>query len=209
MNRFDRYKNGIGGLRRDVINALVTKYGYKTYLEVGTQRPLQNFDHIAIPQKECVDPMPLEGNMTYLMTSDQAFKKIKLLKKTYDIIFIDGLHAEYQVDKDIANALDVLNEGGTIVMHDCNPPIAEYEKPEWNGTTWRSYAKLRATRPDLTMYVVDVDWGCGVIQRGSQQTYEAPTDPKEWLNYEYLDAHRDELLNIISFEEFSNRLQNS
>ena len=32
--------------RTDIINALIQKYGYKSYLEVGTQDPASNFDLI-------------------------------------------------------------------------------------------------------------------------------------------------------------------
>jgi predicted O-methyltransferase YrrM len=39
--------------------------------------------------------------------------------KKFDIVFVDGLHIEEQSTKDIHNALKVLNENGTIVVHDC------------------------------------------------------------------------------------------
>ena len=41
--------------------------------------------------------------------------------KQYDVIFIDGLHLEKQVIKDIGHALQHLNKNGTIVLHDCKP----------------------------------------------------------------------------------------
>jgi predicted O-methyltransferase YrrM len=60
-----------------------------------------------------VDP---NQGVTLRMTSDEFFAANQF---TFDIVFIDGLHD--QVAKDIENSLRVLNPGGIIVMHDCNP----------------------------------------------------------------------------------------
>jgi hypothetical protein len=40
------------------------------------------------------------------MTSDEFFE---INKSTYDIIFIDGLHIDEQVERDIINGLKILN----------------------------------------------------------------------------------------------------
>ena len=42
--------------RTDIINALIAKYGYKSYLEVGTQDPTSNFDLITAEHKVSIDP---------------------------------------------------------------------------------------------------------------------------------------------------------
>jgi len=194
------YLAGKFPLRSDVINHLIQKYHYKTYLEIGTQNPAQNFDKIIVEHKECIDPKPLRGIMTYECTSDEAFKQIKASQKTYDIIFVDGLHKEAQVDKDFENSLSVLNPGGTIVAHDCNPPAKGCESFDVNGTCWRSYAKLRTTRADLFMCVVDTDWGCAVIRKGSQSPY-VPTE-KNWLSWNYFEKNRIKLMNLISWDDF-------
>ena len=52
------------------------------------------------------------------MTSDEFFSQNK---ETFDLIFIDGLHIHEQVLKDIDNSLNVLNENGVILLHDCLP----------------------------------------------------------------------------------------
>ena len=111
----------------------------------------------------------------------------------YDLIFIDGLHVADQVLRDIENALEVLTSGGTIVVHDCNPPSEEAQREDWNGTVWKAWVSLRATRRDLRMYVVDIDHGCGVIQRGHQELIELPAA----LDYEYLRRHRAAILNLV------------
>ena len=98
--------------RKDIINHLIKKYDYKSYLEIGVRDPDATLNHIQVDIKDGVDPA---GNCNYPIPSDDFFEQISINKK-YDIIFIDGLHLEYQVTKDIQNSLKHLNEGGTIVM---------------------------------------------------------------------------------------------
>jgi len=195
--------------RTEIINHLIRSFHYQTYLEIGVRRPEDNFNSITIASKESVDPDPL-GPCTYVMTSDRFFEQNT---KTYDIIFIDGLHLDYQVAKDIDHALHVLKPKGTIVMHDCNP-LTEFAQretyevagryPAWNGTTWKAYARLRLDRPDLDMVVVDTDHGCGLIRRGSQPTYPKPASS---LDFAFLEANRVELLHLISVAEFFRRFK--
>ncbi len=80
--------------RTDIINALIQKYGYKSYLEVGTQDPTSNFDKVNAECKVSIDPFP-RGEVTFVGTSDEYFKSISDDVK-YDIIFIDGLHHDDQ-----------------------------------------------------------------------------------------------------------------
>lgn len=55
----------------------------------------------------------------------------------------------------------------------------------------------------LEMFVVNTDYGCGVIRKG-QQTLLTVQDSE--LNWHGLSANRTEWLNLISVEEFVNRL---
>lgn len=140
------------------------------------------------------------------MTSDNFFNIIDISQK-YDIIFIDGLHHAEQVDKDIENSLQHLNDNGIIVVHDCNPPEYEIQTVPrktgiWNGDVWKSIVKLRCTRPDLAVRVVDTDWGIGIIHPGSQQLYNIQSYDQIVNNWDYFDANREEILNIISLDEF-------
>ena len=78
------------------------------------------------------------------MTSDQFFEVYP--QKKYDVIFIDGLHLENQVDRDIFNALKHLNPGGVVIVHDCLPTTPQSQSEEnptgdWVGTVWRSIVK--------------------------------------------------------------------
>jgi len=191
--------------RWEVINRLVEKYGYASYLEVGVK------DGVCFSQIKCtlrtgIDIKPLFiRRRVVAMSSDEFFS---VTRSKYDIIFIDGDHREEQVDRDIQNALKHLAPGGTIVMHDCNPPKEEYANAEreenqllWSGTAYRSFLKLRGTPGNLKMCVVDIDWGCGIIQRGKQDMADIPDD----YTWDDFDANRKKWLNLISVKEFQRR----
>lgn len=187
--------------RADIIQYLIDKKGFKSYLEIG-YRTGTTFNKIKCKIKDSIDP---NSKAKYNMTSDDFFSKINPNKK-YDIIFIDGLHIEDQVDRDIQNSLKHLSPSGIIVMHDCNPPTRKHQavprlQKVWNGTVWKSFVKLRCTESNLFMCVINADWGCGIIKRGKQGVYNK-VSLNECLKYEYFNKHKKELLNLISIEEF-------
>ena len=65
---------------------------------------------------------------------------------------------------------------------------------------FRSIIKCRCKKSDINLCVLDIDFGCGIIRRGSQKLY-TNLDVKECLNWEYFNENRKELLNLISVEE--------
>ncbi len=188
--------------RTDIINALIQKYGYKSYLEVGTQDPTSNFDLINAECKVSIDPFP-RGEVTFVGTSDEYFESITDDIK-YDIVFIDGLHHNDQVLKDIENSLNHLSENGTIVCHDCLPTTELMQARddhggEWTGYVWKAIAELRIERIDLDIKVVDTDYGCGIIRRGTNIPYQTNDNYK---SYYYYSKNKWNMLNVISPEEF-------
>jgi len=193
--------------RTSIINHLINKNGFKNYLEIGV-RDGRNFDKIIVRNKIGVDPFPIKNiDGLYKITSDEFFKQNN---KFFDIIFIDGLHLENQVDKDIKNSLKFLSNEGYIVMHDCNPPTDFHQRenyevnggfPPWNGTVWKSFAKIRMNYPNLDAFCVDCDWGIGLIKKGSTKNFTVSKN----LDFNFLDKHRKKLLNLFSVNEFINR----
>ncbi|MFI3189742.1 hypothetical protein BCS42_03290 [Crenothrix sp. D3] len=191
--------------RFDIINALIKRYSYQRYLEIGVEGG-EAFSNVQCALKHGVDPFSV--NATFRIPSDDFFDMINE-DVEYDIIFVDGLHVEDQAQRDIENSLLHLSEGGVIVVHDCNPPTEWHQRSyeeflqhysPWNGTTWRGFVNLRASRPDIEMCVIDTDWGCGIVtQNGEGQDVIDLPD-----NYTYTDfqAHRKEWLNLISVDEF-------
>ena len=190
--------------RTDIINLLVKKTNAKAYLEIGVRNPHDNFNKIECVVKHGVDPALPPGMYSqgtgYQTSSDIYFEHVNK-DISYDVIFIDGLHTEEQVDKDISNSLSRLAEGGYIVLHDCNPPNKEHESPGLCGTVWRSIYKLRKTSTELNVRVVDTDYGCGIVSRGAGVPLTIET-PEKSLNYTFLDKHRKELLNLIGEVDF-------
>lgn len=196
--------------RSEIIQYLIDQYFLTSYIEVGTQRKINNFDKIKCEFKTSVDPDP-NSDADHKMTSDEFFKRydrtirlsfmIKAMNKV-DLVFIDGLHESEQASRDVENALSFLSPRGFIVMHDCNPPSelvqrVPRESKQWTGDVWKSFVKLRE-RDDLVMHVVDTDWGCGIIQKGKQE----PLNRLESLQYSNLDKNRQTWLNLITPGEF-------
>ena len=214
--------------RWDIINQIIIKKNYNSYLEIGTQAGV-NFSKINIKFKECCDPIKTYDKLTYHMTSDEAFEKIKKENKKYDIIFIDGLHWSEQVYKDICNSLACLNDDGSIILHDCNPITyiqARYPYDgrinEWNGDCYKAFIKFRLKNLNIFTAVVDTDWGCGIIIPNLKnndnnnivlQDHIINTKKDEtvggvlnvdnkYINWDYFDANRNNLLNLISTDTF-------
>ncbi len=193
--------------RIEIINGLIRKNNYKSYLEIGVQGG-DCFRAIECNNKTGVDPDPASA-ATHIMTSNEFFKPEQkgVLPLKFDIIFIDGLHHSNQVIDDILNSLRALNKGGTIVMHDCLPTskrmqeIPLQEQCEWTGDVWRAYLDFRTKINDLEMCVVNCDWGCGVIRPGSQELAQAPSFP----TYEEFQENKQEWMNIISPEQFKKK----
>lgn len=186
--------------RYDIINQFITARGYTSFLEIGTEKG-ESFRHVNCDVKVSVDPDPAT-NATYVMTSDAFFATHD---GVFDIVFIDGLHEHNQAFRDVLNALHSLSPNGVIVMHDCHPTnrsmeqadnMSKYNMP-WTGDVWKAFVKARAEYPYLA-YVVDVDYGCGIIDTAharSDDVSDLPTDMEtmtyhqfvmhpEWMNFQ-------------------------
>lgn len=194
--------------RVDIINSLIQKFNFKSYLEIGIQNALC-FNQIKCKNKIGVDPDPT-SKATIHLTSDEFFAKNS---KTFDIIMIDGLHEAHQVYKDIENSLKVLNKGGIIVCHDMNPlsELAQRvprETKVWNGDCWKALV-VAHNRFAINRFTVDTDHGCAVIRYvGSATSIRmTPFIEIDNLKYEDLEIDRKELLNLISVEEFKQWLK--
>jgi hypothetical protein len=203
--------------RYDIINELIKKCDYKTYLEIGVRNPDECFNLINCEIKHSVDPgyEDTENRVDYPYTSDNFFALLENqelnLSATHkwDIIFIDGLHVSSQVEKDILNSLNHLSENGVIVLHDCNPPELWFAREDyvvdgvyhpWNGTVWKAIYKLLCSRSDLDVFTVNTDEGLGIIKRGTGRKLKEHTN--SFYEYKVLQNNLNEHLNCISVDDF-------
>jgi hypothetical protein len=149
-------------------------------------------------------------------TSDEFFKKHdRLLRKHgIDVSLIDGLHSYEQALRDVLNCLDYLKPNGVILMHDCNPaneimalPAAGYAEiaarniPNWAGLwcgdVYKAVIHLRAMRDDLNVFVLDCDYGVGVVSRGhsAEKLSHSERDIQE-MDYGFFEKNRKKLLGL-------------
>jgi len=203
------YSTGVFMLknRTEIINFLIEKFGYRTYLEIGVQNINNNFIKIHAPIKHGVDPIK-ESMATHVMVSDKFFEQNKA---TYDIIFIDGLHEYKQVVRDIKNSLDILNVNGTIVLHDCNPTTEKMQivprvQSEWTGDVWKAFIDIRHNIKNLNLFVLDCDYGVGIIRRAQRTTkFDLKVDP-EVLTYKEFDKNRKHWLRLVTPDKLKEML---
>jgi hypothetical protein len=201
--------------RTEIINKLFEVYGFQSYLEIGVRIPAENFDKINAKLKHSVDPTPL-GSCTHTMTSDVFFKK-HVGNQKYDVIFVDGMHTAEQVYVDIMNSINHLNDDGFIVTHDCNPPteyhIRSYDeylktKGEWNGTVFSGFIKAKRELNDWSCFVVNEDWGCGIITKRKllkNNSNEYSNLELSWTNF---NENREAILQLTNSEEYIKMLNN-
>ena len=209
--------------KSDTINAIIKHFEYRDYLEIGIRAPAGNFDLIEAPGlKYGCDPhlnmARAHGREQLFMKTSDAFFRDNF--KTFDLIFIDGLHLEVQVMRDIENAMRCLNMHGTILMHDCNPTSEVTQRDEmvqgkaWFGTTWKAFVKMRYMRPDLYYCTIQKSGGLSVIRYvgecprltfyESDHTlpYSPPNLRMQKMDFKFFNQYRDELLNPRSLEDF-------
>ena len=173
-----------------------------------------------------------EDSRFFEMTSDDFFRRVPHIFSEHkiDVAFIDGLHTYEQAYRDVENCLRFLAPGGVIVMHDCNPADAAIAVPAtsvedaaskkipgwkgmWCGDVWKAIVDLRR-RPDLKVFVLDTDFGVGVVTRGiPDKALSYSKEDVARMSYEKdLAQERTSLLNLKDpsyFHEFARGLSSA
>jgi hypothetical protein len=152
--------------RIDFINLALKNFTDPAYLEIGTHKN-KCFDQINANDKTGVDPIGF-GEKVLKKTSDEFFLSYNN-DKTYDVIFIDGLHTHDQVRKDAINSLKYLKKNGIIFFHDMLPLSWMAECPEriqvtWNGDVWKAGYELNEAN-GLDFNVILADHGIGMLKK--------------------------------------------
>ena len=202
----------------------------RSYLEIGVERGL-NFLQIRVPLKLAVDPhFEIPGGIQdgpgmrfFELTSDEFFANPPsvLTDEGCDVVFVDGLHSHAQALRDVENSLRYLSPKGVILVHDCLPASEIEASPSfeqasatpgfdgnWTGDVYKTIVRLRASRPDLFVCVLDVDHGVGLITTGKPENRLTLGDAAiEALNFADLKRSAKELLNLKPLSWFQSWLR--
>ena len=153
---------------------------------------------------------------------DRCIQEIQRQQLRFDVILVDPWHEYEPSVRDIEAALELLDTKGTVVVHDCLPPDPALAAPHspgtgnWCGVTYKAFADLVTARRDLVYCTIDADFGCGVIRKTAlspldrRGTRPPATLVDEWRQvrgdyaaaYRLYEARRQDLLNIVTVEEF-------
>lgn len=220
---------------KDVLNFLIEKFSFTSYLEIGV-RNCNTFEFINCEEKFAVDPAPqrvIQGKNIFFHseTSDKFFEKISKEKK-FDLIFIDGDHSFEFVRRDLENSINHISNKGLIILHDTDPPFENLQgMPRLSGgigsgcisspmgECWKALAERRIKNQDIKVLTVKCDEkmfkstetpgsGCETgmsICKVYSDTSLSSYD-FEKIDWKFLDNNRRELLNRVSFEEMKEKV---
>jgi hypothetical protein len=215
-SKYDRVK---------IIQQVIDKTAARNYLEIGVFRG-DCFINIRARRKTAVDPAP---DIPLMPRLKRWFKNLRVRihaqpsdvffagldsSVRFDVVFIDGLHTYEQTLRDVENSLRFLNDGGVVLMHDCNPVFAAAAHPakskaeasamnlpgwtgEWNGDVWKAICHLRSHRPDLRVFVEDCDYGVGIVTRNKPDGMLGYSEAEiSRMTYEDFAKNRQAILNL-------------
>ena len=145
----EKLNNKTYSFRYDIINDSITENS--TYLEIGIEHGY-TFSKIKTSKKIGVDPSSVCISPEIIRkTSDDFFKSNT---KTFDVIFIDGMHQVEYVLRDFNNSVNALSVNGVIFLDDIVPinkqeqekiplnyyhedTILKYNNCAWTGDVWK------------------------------------------------------------------------
>lgn len=205
--------------RTTALQRIIHRLKAQRYLEIGVHMGL-NLYQIVAPERHAVDPdfmipggiWELPGVFYHTAPSDEFFATApaSLRQHGLDVALVDGDHTWRQALRDIEHCLELLAEGGVVVVHDCLPANAAEAMPtfeqawahkefsfNWTGDVYKAIAHLRATRDDLLVAVLDCDHGVGLVRKGTPEGRLAMSaDEVAALDYAALRARTAEILNL-------------
>ena len=225
--------------RLQVLQYLVDQLKANTYLEIGvdngnnfynlqapTKVGVDPSPAIRLRERWKFRQQKAPNTRIIKKTSDEFFKNYSayLGNQLIDVAFVDGLHTYAQALRDVENCLDHLSARGVIVMHDCLPPHAMAATPAseikklhkmpgfdglWCGDVWKAVLHLRATRSDIDMFVLNCDFGLGVISKGHQTCLDLSVDTIQSLNFSDYQTNQAAWANVCSPDTLAQWLSTS
>ena len=156
----------------DIIYAIVNSTNCKLYLELGCQFAITTRRMIAQNRKVIGVDIKQQFNQGdffffYAEKTDDFFKHFN---EKPDIIFIDADHSFESVKKDFINSLKVLNEGGTIIMHDTDPNSPHLLSKDYCADSYKIVDWIRENYKDLDVIVLPADEpGLTLVRRSNDR----------------------------------------
>lgn len=192
--------------KHELINYIIEKKKFDSYLELGLGVNRETFDYIKCDYKIGVDNNPAT-KPDFLTTTDEFFKQnllacgccLDMKKEKIDCIFIDAYHEYSQVNKDFFNSLAVLNHGGIIFMHDVGPLLEKDTLQTASGTAYLSWMDIRRM-VDLNTFTYQFNDGdiIGIVIPGKNQRPLTEIPVHSWT---YYNNNKDILLNKKTLDE--------
>lgn len=218
--------------RLTVIKTLMRQQGLTNYLEIGVFNghiffrvpstfkiavdPEFRFDNVRKFGKLFANPYNI-FNRYVEKTSDDFFAQDApglFADKKVQVALIDGMHEYNFALRDVENTLRYATDDVVLVLHDCNPATKQsasnFEDWKasgysywWNGDVWKTILYLRSLRKDLTSFVLDTDFGLGiVVKKKNERPLSFTKEQIDRLTYEELEANRKEWLGLQPAEYF-------
>lgn len=216
----------------DIALMLARRFGYTSYLEVCTSTTGATFSQVDKQQfsrrirlmYRCPADFS-DGEQIDLSTEaesgrevEELFGKLVRSGEKFDLVFVDPFHTYAASLRDIIYGLHLIKPGGIVLIHDCNPPnatctVPEFVRGEWCGLTFAAYLDVVLFTEGLHYCTVDADYGCGIISKDDRLAHFSSLDPvpdlvSQWRSldlprrYDFLNEHRQQLLRLISEDEF-------
>jgi hypothetical protein len=192
--------------RWDLIQKLIDSNNFTNYLEIGCDGD-DSFSKIKVENKIGVDPYS-GGN--FRGTSDYFFSENS---KKFDCIFIDGLHEYNQVSEDIKNSLNVLNDNGIILLHDCLPTTLHKQavpryKNIWNGDVWKCIVYYR-TLKNIDIVTCKIDQGISAVRKIKNKDF-LDLNVKNFKELKFRDFYYNypKYMRILEYKDFLEYIKN-
>ena len=212
---------------------LAKRYGYTSYLEICTTVTGGTFSLVDKEQfsrrarlmyrcpADFSDGEPIEFS-TEAESSEELFGELMRSRERFDLVFIDPWHTYASSLRDIVFGLQLIKDGGIVLIHDCSPPTPtcaepEFRPGEWGGVTFAAYLDVVLFTERIHYVTVDSDYGCGIVSKDRRLDHLSGSRPDATLasrwrtlglsqKYPFFDENRARLLRLISTEEFCGRL---
>jgi hypothetical protein len=218
--------------KTDVIHFLADQRRYKTYLEICSPTTGGRYTQIdrsrfktchrlmyRAPANYARDALDINFRTADARTTDLV-ETIHAFGFRYDLVLVDSFHTYDLSYRDLSDAFGVLAPGGAIVVHDCLPTddgdlISLHFNPgSWCGVSFIAYIDFVTSGRALGYLTVDTDYGCGIIRAAGSQPAFSGDLMDAWkavrhdakAAYRFLIQNKGPLLNLVSVDEFTERL---